>query len=148
METTAVNNGQKKKLVLKIRWKMQTDKTGVNGADPAENQTPSYKWSEPLAIYSCSIMQCKLCLPRETELAAYKYIDINPSQACGDKVNTYIVALVVKMKLWRFSKRFCTNEPKRQWCRVCDIVCDNIVIVVLTMCDLTSVFCQKPNKWL
>ncbi len=26
--------------------------------------------------YSCSIMQCKLCLPRETELAAYKYIDI------------------------------------------------------------------------
>ncbi len=58
---------------------MQTDKTGVNGADPAENQTPSYSAevelegneSEPLAIYSCSIMQCKLCLPRETELAAY-----------------------------------------------------------------------------
>ncbi len=36
----------------------------------------SKEWSEPLAIYSCSIMQCKLCLPRETELAAYKYIDI------------------------------------------------------------------------
>ncbi len=51
------------------------------------------------------------------------------------------------MKLLRFSKRFCTNEPKRQWCRVCNIVCENIVIVVLTMCDLTlSVFCQKPNK--
>ncbi len=57
---------------------MQTDKTGVNDADPAENQTRrillklnSEEWSEPLAIYSCSIMQCKLCLPRETELAAY-----------------------------------------------------------------------------
>ncbi len=36
-------------------------------------------------------MQCKLCLPRETELAAYKYIDIALSQACGDKVNTYII---------------------------------------------------------
>ncbi len=36
----------------------------------------SKEWSEPLAIYSCSIMQCKLRLPRETELAAYKYIDI------------------------------------------------------------------------
>ncbi len=62
---------------------MQTDKTGVNGADPAENQIRhillklnSKEWSETLAIYSCSIMQCKLCLPRETELAAYKYIDI------------------------------------------------------------------------
>ncbi len=37
VETTAVNNGQKKKLALKSQ-----DKTGVNGADPAENQTPSY----------------------------------------------------------------------------------------------------------
>ncbi len=36
------SNGQKKKLALKITRKMQTDKTGVNGADPAENQTPSY----------------------------------------------------------------------------------------------------------
>ncbi len=26
----------------KITRKMQTDKTGVNGADPTENQTPSY----------------------------------------------------------------------------------------------------------
>ncbi len=51
------------------------------------------------------------------------------------------------MKLLRFSKRFCTNEPKRQCCRVCNIVCENIVIVVLTMCDLTlSVFCQKPTN--
>ncbi len=57
---------------------MQTDMTGVNGADPAENQTRrtllklnSKEWSEPLAIYLCSIMQCKLCLPQETELAAY-----------------------------------------------------------------------------
>ncbi len=77
METTAANNGQKKKLALKITRKMQTDKTGVNGTDPAENQTPSYsaevelegmKWTP--WPYSCSIMQCKLCLPRETELAA------------------------------------------------------------------------------
>ncbi len=46
-------------------------------------------------------MQCKLCLPRETELAAYKYIDINPSQTCNVRgnVNTYIIALVVKTKL-------------------------------------------------
>ncbi len=44
-------------------------------------------------------MQCKLCLPRETELAAYKYIDINPSQTCRGNVNTYIIALVVKTKL-------------------------------------------------
>ncbi len=29
METTAANNGQKKKLALKITRKMQTDKTGV-----------------------------------------------------------------------------------------------------------------------
>ncbi len=42
METTAVNNGQKNKLTLKITRKMQTDKTGVIGADPAENQTPSF----------------------------------------------------------------------------------------------------------
>ncbi len=54
---------------------MQMDKTGVSGADPAENQTLSY----PAAVelegnevnpYLCSIMQCK-CLPRETKLAAY-----------------------------------------------------------------------------
>ncbi len=42
VETTAVNNGQKKKLAQKITRKMQTDKTGVIGADQAENQTPSY----------------------------------------------------------------------------------------------------------
>ncbi len=42
VETTAANNGQKKKLALTITRKMQTDKTGVNDADPAENQTPSY----------------------------------------------------------------------------------------------------------
>ncbi len=83
METTAANNGQKKKLALKITRKMQTNKTGVNDADPAENQTPSYSAEVELEgnevnpwPYSCSIMQCKLCLPRETELAAYKYIDI------------------------------------------------------------------------
>ncbi len=75
---TAVNNEQKKKLALKITRKMQTNKTGVNGADPAENQTPSYSAEVELEgnevnpwPYSCSIMQCKLCLPRETELAAY-----------------------------------------------------------------------------
>ncbi len=42
VETAAANNGQKKKLALKITRKMQTNKTGVNGADPAEKQTPSY----------------------------------------------------------------------------------------------------------
>ncbi len=57
---------------------MQTDKTGVKGADPAENQTPFYSAEVELEgnevnpwTYSCSIMRCKLCLPRETELAAY-----------------------------------------------------------------------------
>ncbi len=83
VETTAANNGQKKKTGAKITRKMQMDKTGVNGADPAENQTPSYsaevnskemKWT-PGHIHAY-IIQCKLCLPRETELAAYKYIDI------------------------------------------------------------------------
>ncbi len=78
METTAVNNGQKNKLALKITRKMQTDMTGVIGADSAENQTPSYSAEVELEgnevnpwPYSCSIMKCKLCLPRETELAAY-----------------------------------------------------------------------------
>ncbi len=78
VETTAANNGQKKKLALKIIRKMQTNKTGVKGADPAENQTPSYSAEVELGgnevnpwPYSCSSMQCKLCLPRETELAAY-----------------------------------------------------------------------------
>ncbi len=57
---------------------MQMDKTGVNGADPAENQTRSYSAEVELEgnevnpwPYSCSIMQSKLCLPRETELSAY-----------------------------------------------------------------------------
>ncbi len=65
VETTAVNNGQKKKLALKITRKMQTDMTGVNGADPAENKTPSYSAEVELEgnevnpwPYSCSIMQC------------------------------------------------------------------------------------------
>ncbi len=94
---------------------MQTNKTGVNGADPAENQTPSYS-AEGNEVnpwpHSCSIMQCKLCLPRETELAAYKYIDINPSQACRGKVNTCIVALVVKIKLKGLAKGFVQMSQK------------------------------------
>ncbi len=49
------------------------------------------------------------------------------------------------MKLYKFNKRFCTNEPKRQWCRVCNIACDNIVIVVLTMCDY-QYFAKKQTK--
>ncbi len=60
----------------KITRKMQT---GIIGADPAENQTMSYSAEVELEEnevnpwpYSCSIMQCKLCLPRETKLAAYK----------------------------------------------------------------------------
>ncbi len=58
---------------------MQTDKTGVNDADPAENQTASYSAEVELEgnevdpwPYSCSIMQCKLCLPWDTKLAVYK----------------------------------------------------------------------------
>ncbi len=56
---------------------MQTNKTGVNGADPAENQTPSYsaevelegmKWTPG---HICMRYYAVLCLPRETELAAY-----------------------------------------------------------------------------
>ncbi len=65
VETTAANNGQKKKLVLKITRKMQTDKTDVNGADPAENQTPSYSAEVELEGNEvnhwpclCSILQC------------------------------------------------------------------------------------------
>ncbi len=48
------------------------------GADPAENQTLSYSAEVELEgnevnpwPYLCYIMQCKLCLLRETELAAY-----------------------------------------------------------------------------
>ncbi len=81
METTAANNGQKKKLALKSQERCR--RTRRYAADPAENHTPSYSAEVELEgnevnpwPYSCSIMQCKLCLPRETELAAYKYIDI------------------------------------------------------------------------
>ncbi len=42
VETTAANNGQKKKLALKSQDADADAETGVNGADPAENQTPSY----------------------------------------------------------------------------------------------------------
>ncbi len=62
---------------------MQTDKTGVNGADPAENQTPSYSAEVELEgnevnpwPYIHALLCSVTCLPRETELAAYKYIDI------------------------------------------------------------------------
>ncbi len=65
---------------------MQTDKTGVSGADPAENQTPPCSAEAELEgnevnpwPYLSSIMQCKLCLPRETKLAAYK---ISTSTLC------------------------------------------------------------------
>ncbi len=58
---------------------MQMDKTGVSGADPAENKTPSYSAEAELEGNEvnpwpclCSIMQYKLCVPRETKLAAYK----------------------------------------------------------------------------
>ncbi len=60
---------------------METDKTRRYGADPAENETPSYSAEVELEDnevnprpYLCSIMQCKLCLPRETKLAAYKIL--------------------------------------------------------------------------
>ncbi len=64
---------------------MQKIKTGVNGADPAENQTPSYSaevelegnevnpWPYIHALFSVN------CLPRETELAAY---NISTSTLC------------------------------------------------------------------
>ncbi len=72
---------------------MQTVKTGVMVQTPAENETPSYSAEVELEgnevnpwPYLCSIMQCKLCLPRETKLAAYK---INPSQACRGKVRNH-----------------------------------------------------------
>ncbi len=61
---------------------MQTDKTGVNGADPAENQTPrillklNSKEMKNLWPYIHALLCSVSCLPRETELAAYKYIDI------------------------------------------------------------------------
>ncbi len=49
---------------------MQTDMTGISGADPAENETSSYSAEVELEgnevnpwPYLCSIMQCKLCLP-------------------------------------------------------------------------------------
>ncbi len=42
METTAVNKREEEETGAKITRKMQTNKTDVNGADPAENQTPSY----------------------------------------------------------------------------------------------------------
>ncbi len=50
METTAANNGQKKKLAPKITRKMQTDMTDVNVADPVENQTRSYSAEVELEV--------------------------------------------------------------------------------------------------
>ncbi len=62
---------------------MQTDKTDVNGAEQLKTKPRRTLLKLKLEgnevnpwPYSCSNMQCKLCLPRETELAAYKYIDI------------------------------------------------------------------------
>ncbi len=63
---------------------MQTNKTGVNGADPAENQTPSYSAEVELEgnevnpwPYIHALLCSVSCLPRETELAAYnKHLDI------------------------------------------------------------------------
>jgi len=47
------------------------------GADTAENETPSYsevelEGNEVNPWPYLNAMQCKLCLPRETKLAAYK----------------------------------------------------------------------------
>ncbi len=65
--------------MLKSQERWRRTKTGINGADPAENQTPSYSAEVELKGNEvnpwpsvCSIMQCKLCLPRETKLAVYK----------------------------------------------------------------------------
>ncbi len=56
---------------------MQTDKTGIM----VQTQLKMYSAEVELEgnkvnpwPYLCSIMQCKLCLPRETKLAAYKIL--------------------------------------------------------------------------
>ncbi len=80
LETTAVNNGQKNKLALKSQERSWRTRQALWcraswKPDPVILFCWSWtrrKWSEPLAIYSFSIMQCKLCLPCETKLAAYK----------------------------------------------------------------------------
>ncbi len=79
LEGSAVNNGQEKKLVLKLQERCRRTRYAL-WCRPSWKPDPvvfcwSWTWwklSEPLAINSCSIMQCKLCLPQETELAAYK----------------------------------------------------------------------------
>ncbi len=48
--------------------------TAPNGADPAENQTPSYSAEvefEGNEVNPWPYIHALLCLPRETELAAY-----------------------------------------------------------------------------
>ncbi len=55
---------------------MQKIKTGVNDADPAENQTPSYSAEVELEGNEANAghihaLLWKLCLPRDTKLAAY-----------------------------------------------------------------------------
>ncbi len=83
VETTAVNNGQKKKLALKSQERCRRTRQALLVQTQLKTKPchillklNSKEWSESMAIYSCFIMQCKLCLPWETELAAYKYIDI------------------------------------------------------------------------
>ncbi len=92
-------------------------------------------------------MQCKLFLPRETKLAAYKIS--TPTLRKHVDVRKKLASLHWWLKL-SFDSLAKGSAQIRQkdsgaGCAIY-IVCDNIVIVVLTMGDLTlSVFCQKPN---
>ncbi len=91
---------------------MQTDKTGVNGADPAENQTPSYSAEVELEgnevnpwPYSCSIMQCKLCLPRETDIGGSRGGPGGASAPVTTSLDPLVAPLNVECEII-FTKRF------------------------------------------
>ena len=120
---------------------MQTDKTGVSGADTAENETPSYSEVELEGNevnpwpYLCFIVQCKLCLPRETKLAAYKI----PTSTLRKHVEVRLILALLHWWLkWSFdslAKGFAQISQKDSGaeCAIY-IICDNIIIVVLMMC--------------
>ncbi len=84
---------------------MQTGQDRRYGADPAENEALSYSAEVELEgnevnpwPYLCSIMQCKLCLPRETKLAAYKiwtstlhkHVEVRSEASCPFKVRGHV----------------------------------------------------------
>ncbi len=122
VETTAANNGQKKKLALKSQercrrtWQALMVQTQLK-TRPCRTllklNSKEMKWT-PGHIFMLYYAVLAVFASGDR---TYN-ISTSPFASMRGKVNTYIVALVVKMKLWRFSKRFYTNEPKRQWCRV------------------------------